>query len=179
MPIGVVDEGRQRLAGALAWPVLADPRSGLRYPGAGVVVCAADGILRAPEFAAAHRPDIVLALGERWASKVVTAFVAGSPRVVVDPTGSWPDPERSAGHLVRCDPTLLCEALAAAAVAARAAPRSTTWASAWADAERAALDAILAAVDNDYHYQNGSETDTPGPPGARSATPRRTGGSAG
>ena len=42
---------------------------------------------RAPRFATDHRPDLVLRLGERWVSKVVTAFLAGSPSVAVDPTG--------------------------------------------------------------------------------------------
>jgi len=153
-----------RLADALGWPVLADPRSGLRGTGPGLVVSGADGILRAPAFASGHRPDVVLVLGERWASKVVTTYLAGSPRVVVDPDGSWPDPERSAGHLVRCDPTLLCRALAAAATGPGAPPVSTTWASAWADAERAALGAMLTAVGDGYPFQNESGTDTPGPP---------------
>ncbi len=88
-PAAVLD-----LAAALGWPVLADPRSGLRTAGSSVV-SAADGILRAPGFAAAHRPDVVVRLGERWASKVVTTFLAGSDTVVVDPYG-WSDPERGA-----------------------------------------------------------------------------------
>jgi 2-succinyl-5-enolpyruvyl-6-hydroxy-3-cyclohexene-1-carboxylate synthase len=101
------------LSAALSWPVLADPRSGLRG-GDGVVVAQADAILRAPGFVAGHRPEVALVLGERWASKVVNSFVDGADTVVVDPFGRWPDPSRSAGRVVRCDPTLLCEALTAA-----------------------------------------------------------------
>jgi 2-succinyl-5-enolpyruvyl-6-hydroxy-3-cyclohexene-1-carboxylate synthase len=100
------------LAEALSWPVLADPRSGLRSPHPGLVA-AADGILRAPRFVARHRPEVVLVLGRSWASKVVTSFITGSRRVVVDPCGSWPDPDRTADRLVRCDPTLLCRELTA------------------------------------------------------------------
>jgi 2-succinyl-5-enolpyruvyl-6-hydroxy-3-cyclohexene-1-carboxylate synthase len=124
------------LAEALSWPVLADPRSGLRVRHVSVVG-AADGILRAPGFVAGHRPDTVLALGGRWASKVVTSFVAGAPVVVVDPWGAWPDPERAAPRLVRCDPTLLCEALTAA-VARPGGSRLDTagaWPVAWERAE--------------------------------------------
>ena len=66
------------LAEALWWPVLADPRSGLRSRTAGAVA-AADGILRSTGFAATHRPDVVLRLGGRWASKVVTTFLADLP----------------------------------------------------------------------------------------------------
>jgi 2-succinyl-5-enolpyruvyl-6-hydroxy-3-cyclohexene-1-carboxylate synthase len=100
------------LAGALGWPVLADPRSGLRT-GDARVVAAADGILRSARFAGAHRPDVVVRLGDRWASKVVNTFLASVPSVVVDAHG-WTDPERSAGHVVRCDPTAFCMAVAEA-----------------------------------------------------------------
>ncbi len=134
----------RRLAEALGWPVLADPRSGLRCPGAGTVVAAADGILRAPAFAAAHRPDTVFVLGGRWASKVVTTFLSGATRVVVDPAGAWPDPERSAVRLVRCDPTLLCEALVEAV--GRHGGAAGPWSAEWGKAEaraRAVIDGSL------------------------------------
>jgi 2-succinyl-5-enolpyruvyl-6-hydroxy-3-cyclohexene-1-carboxylate synthase len=100
------------LAGALSWPVLADPRSGLRSDGTGVVA-AADGILRSTAFAASHRPHVVLHLGRRWASKVVTTFLADLPSVVVDPHG-WTDPERDADRVVRCDTTAFCRTMTAA-----------------------------------------------------------------
>ncbi len=109
-----------RLAEALSWPVLAEPRSGLRGGGsglgggAGVVVGAADSILRATGFAAGHRPEVALRLGDRWASKVVNTFLSDVPSVVVCSSGSWTDPEHNAGRVVRCDPTLLCEALVGA-----------------------------------------------------------------
>jgi 2-succinyl-5-enolpyruvyl-6-hydroxy-3-cyclohexene-1-carboxylate synthase len=101
------------LAEALSWPVLADPRSGLRGPHRSVVA-AADGILRAPGFAADHRPDVALVLGGRWASKVVTGFLSGVATVLVDPFGAWIDPERVVGRVVRADPTVLCRELTAA-----------------------------------------------------------------
>jgi len=164
------------LAEALDWPVLADPRSGLRRTGSDRVVTAADGILRSPGFAADHRPDVVLVLGERWASKVVATFLAGSPRVVVDPTGSWPDPERSAVHLLRCDPSLLCAALGAAAVATGNPPGASTWASSWARAESAARSSIREQLDNESHYQNGRDTDASAPSTPAPSTPARHAG---
>jgi 2-succinyl-5-enolpyruvyl-6-hydroxy-3-cyclohexene-1-carboxylate synthase len=144
------------LAEALGWPVLADPRSGLRHAG-GPVVTAADGILRAPRFAAAHRPDLVLALGDRWASKVVTTHLAAATRIVVDPNGAWPDPERSAGRVVRCDPGLLCAALVDAA-RATPAPPDGAWAVDWAAAERAALDAFARELDAGRPDGDGGDT---------------------
>ncbi|MGH9067362.1 MAG: 2-succinyl-5-enolpyruvyl-6-hydroxy-3-cyclohexene-1-carboxylic-acid synthase, partial [Acidimicrobiales bacterium] len=101
------------MAGALGWPVLADPRSGLRLDRPGTVA-AADALLRGPGWARSHRPDVVLRLGAPWASKVLGAWLAGSgaEQFVVDPDGSWPDPDRTAGTVVRADPGLLCRAVA-------------------------------------------------------------------
>ena len=106
-PTAVLD-----LSVGLGWPLLADPGSGLRRPGT-TVVGAADGLLRSERFAHSHIPDAVLCLGERWASKVVNAFLssaaeAGTHVTVVDPWGRWPDPDRRAAAFVRCDPSLFC-----------------------------------------------------------------------
>ena len=130
------------LAEVLGWPVLADPRTGLRTRGPAAVALA-DGILRSATFAATHRPDIVLRLGGRWASTVVNSFVADGPSVVVDAVG-WPDPERSADRIVRSDPTAFCRALTAAIANAgeglsdRDEPLVTDWAIEWGDADRRA-----------------------------------------
>ena len=100
------------LAESLGWPVLADSRSRLRN-GDRRVVGAADGILRSARFAPSHRPEVVLRLGEQWASKVVQTFLADSVNVVVDRFG-WTDPQRAASVVLRCDPTLFCRSLTAA-----------------------------------------------------------------
>ena len=129
------------LAESLAWPVLADPRSGLRIRDHRVVA-AADGILRSVRFAESHRPDVVLRLGERWASKVVQTFLSGSTNVVVDPFG-WTDSERSATRIARCDPTMFCRTLTAASGVSPVA--TTDWAVEWEEAEIRAQLAIATA----------------------------------
>jgi 2-succinyl-5-enolpyruvyl-6-hydroxy-3-cyclohexene-1-carboxylate synthase len=101
------------LSAALSWPILADPRSGLRGVGP-YVIAAADGILRSDRFARAHAPEAVLGLGERWVSRVVNTFVSasiedGARSVRVDPWGRWPDPGRETAAFIRCDPTLFCQ----------------------------------------------------------------------
>jgi 2-succinyl-5-enolpyruvyl-6-hydroxy-3-cyclohexene-1-carboxylate synthase len=97
------------MAELLGWPVLADPRSGLRrrVPG---VIGAADGILRSDRFAGRHLPDCIVRLGERWVSKAVNGFLSravehGAHSMVVDPAGRWSDPEREVAEVVRADPT--------------------------------------------------------------------------
>lgn len=128
-----------RLAEALGWPVLADPRSGCRLPRR-ATVAAADALLRHPPFAAAARSEVVLRLGTTWASRVVEEWVAGSGADVVtaDPHGLWVDPERVAGLVVRAHPTLLCEALADRLPV----PAPHEWLDLWRRAERHAQDAF-------------------------------------
>ena len=130
------------LADALWWPVLADPRSGLRSRTAGAVA-AADGILRSTGFAATHRPDVVLRLGGRWASKVVTTFLADLPSVAVEPYG-WTDPERAADRIVRCDPTAFCRAItdAVATPGGGRSDRDAPWPSDW-EARQSRADQVL------------------------------------
>ena len=112
------------------------------------MVAAAEGILRSDRFAGSHRPDAVLRLGERWASKVVNTFLADAPNIVVDATG-WTDPECSAVRVVRCDPTAFARALGAALVVPRVA--DPDWAAGWEGAEvraQQALDTSLAPEGN-------------------------------
>ncbi len=74
---GAGGAGVHALADRVGWPVLADPRSGARVP-ARTTVAAFDAILRHPRFAADHRPDVVLRLGEPPASKVLAQWLAAS-----------------------------------------------------------------------------------------------------
>ena len=134
------------MAAALGWPLLADPRSGCRIPAPGVVA-AADALLRVDDFAAAHRPDLVLRLGAPWASRVVGEWLAGLdvPQHLVDPYGAWLDPARSAVTVVAADPTLL----AMAVTAADPSPAPTSWLDAWTRADAAAqhaFDTTLAGL---------------------------------
>ena len=134
------------LAEARGWPVLADPRSGARWP-ARHTVAAADAILRVPSFADGHRPDVVLHVGQPWASRVVNEWLAGcgAEHIVVDRWGRWFDPDRIASTVVSGDPTALCHALAGQ----RRVVADEAWVNGWARAETAAqlaIDKTLAAL---------------------------------
>jgi len=105
------------LSRVTGWPVLADPRSGLRWPVPGIVA-AADGIVRSPSFVARCRPELVVRLGAPPASKPVGTWLAalaadGVPTILVDPWWRWTDPDRVAAVVARCDPTELCRAVVA------------------------------------------------------------------
>jgi 2-succinyl-5-enolpyruvyl-6-hydroxy-3-cyclohexene-1-carboxylate synthase len=132
-----------RLADRLGWPVLADPRSGCRVPSRSTVA-AADALLRLKEVAG-WVPDVVLRLGDPWASRVMATWLAGLgpevQQVLVDPYGRWADPDRRAGLVLPADPQSLCWALADG-------PSSWgEWGERWAAVEAAAqatFDEVLA-----------------------------------
>lgn len=131
---GVVD----RFARATGWPVLADGLSGLRAcTGA---VSTSDALLRVEEFAAAHRPEVVIRAGASPTSATTARWLADADaQWLLDPDGQWLDPAHSATERLVADPdaflTDLLDALPPAA-----APSS--WGASWHDADRRARDAI-------------------------------------
>ena len=148
----------RRLAVTLGWPVLADPRSGARTagePGA-PTIAAADALLRVESFAAAHVPEIVIRLGQPWASKVVADWLtscteAGAVQVLIDPFWAWQDPRRRADVVLPADPDHVMEALMLRVPEGGMPGRSAwaappTWSDGWAEAEAAAQHAIEAAL---------------------------------
>jgi 2-succinyl-5-enolpyruvyl-6-hydroxy-3-cyclohexene-1-carboxylate synthase len=142
------------LARALGWPVLAEPRSGLRIDQPGVV-STADGILRSERFTGHRTPDLVLHLGEPWVSKVVNSYLSaavngGAVAVAVDPWGRWRDPGRQVAEFVRCHPSQFCAA-AVSHLDARAAGGSDAvggsgWAGAWGRADSAARSVVATVL---------------------------------
>lgn len=81
-------------------PVLSDHRA--PYPG---TIAHWDSLLRAPSFADAHRPDLVLCTGSPPASKVLARWLDSLdvPRIVVTTTGRWVDPTRRASAVLAGD----------------------------------------------------------------------------
>jgi 2-succinyl-5-enolpyruvyl-6-hydroxy-3-cyclohexene-1-carboxylate synthase len=126
---------------ASGWPVLADPLSGARRGPAAISTY--DGLLRAPRFAAGHRPDLVVRVGGAPTSKALTAWLDPSVRqVLVDPAAGWLDPGRSASLRLTADPSVLLAATAALLEARGPGPAPGPWLQEWLEAERLARETI-------------------------------------
>ena len=136
-------------AAASGWPVLADPLSGSRRGPAAVSTY--DGLVRAPRFAAAHRPTMAVRVGAAPTSKALTAWLDESiGQVVVDPSAGWLDPGRAATLRLTADPSAVLAAGAALLAAKGPAPGAVPpgpWLREWLEAERAAREAIDGLLD--------------------------------
>ena len=149
-----------RFAGAAGWPILADPLSGLRQPGP-CTVSTYEALLRAPGFAGAHRPELVIRIGAPLTSRTAGAWLdATVPQVLLDPDAAWLDPGRSAAWRLAADPALVLDGLAERLGPTSGDGRSGSpehpgpgWLDAWRDAEssaRRALDGFVDAADEPF-----------------------------
>ena len=89
----------------VGWPIVAEPISGSRRPGA----CLAAGqALIGSEWASAHRPEVLIQFGAAPTTRTTQAFVASADKVVVaDRFHLDPDPERVASWRLAVDPDAL------------------------------------------------------------------------
>ncbi len=135
------------LAERTGFPVLADATSQLRFGShdRSAVVTSYDLIVRAAS--ADLAPDLVLRFGDLPTSKPLRSWLRehAADQIVIDPPGHWNEPSRIAGAFVRCDAAALVTAVAPKL--GTAPPQPSAWLRRWADAERAAQDAISAALD--------------------------------
>jgi 2-succinyl-5-enolpyruvyl-6-hydroxy-3-cyclohexene-1-carboxylate synthase len=140
----VVPATAARFARAAGWPVLADPLSGLRV---GETISTYDALLRVEQFAAAHRPDVVVRVGAPLTSKAAMSWLDGADASwLVDPAGEWLDPHRSATVRVVAEAEALL-AGAAELLAGDVGTPDAAWMDAWRSAESAARRALDAACD--------------------------------
>jgi 2-succinyl-5-enolpyruvyl-6-hydroxy-3-cyclohexene-1-carboxylate synthase len=144
----------EEVAARLRWPMLADAISGLRRGAGGAargrsavqLVTAYEALLRVPEFAEAHRPDLVIRFGGPLTSKTAMGWLGASiPQILVDPDGAWLDPQRTAAERVPGLPDLG----AATAPGQGSSPGVTDWCDTWLAAERTARQALDAFLDGD------------------------------
>ena len=131
-----------RLAEALGWPVLAEPRSPAWIPAATGIVHL-DAILRSPRAADGLRPEAILRVGAPGASRVVNEWLAasGADEVVVGAPG-WSDPAATAAAVIDGPPAAVLAAFGPAV--SGAAPGA--WLERWAAASDAAATAVASAL---------------------------------
>ena len=150
---GPIDEeiadSAARLAAETGWPLLAEPTSGVRCGDhdRSRVSAHYDVLLRIPEFAEAHRPALVLRVGDMPTSKPLRAFFAESPQIVVDPHGAWHEPTRRAELVLHAAAAPTLDALASA-VEMRTAGREESWARSWREADAKVWAAVEQAPDD-------------------------------
>ena len=125
---------------ALGAPLLADPLSGARRGPAAVAHY--DALLRDAGFAAGHRPDVVLRIGDLPTSKPLRQWLAAldAPQIAFAPEGVWHDPDGALAALLPGDPR------ATLAEAAGPPAAEDGWLRAWTDADAAAARAIDATL---------------------------------
>jgi 2-succinyl-5-enolpyruvyl-6-hydroxy-3-cyclohexene-1-carboxylate synthase len=129
------DGARLRAAAeGAALPVLAEPSSHVRFREVPY-----DAMLRASGWAAAHLPDLVVRIGAPPTSKPLNQWLsAARARTFLVAEHGWPDPDRLATDVLRCDPLPVIEALAGS---------TTAWTEEWHDAAGGAAQALNAALD--------------------------------
>ncbi len=130
------------LAQRLGWPVIAEPTSNVRRPGA--ALRAGQSLLGSTAWIGAHRPEVVLQVGAAPTTRSTQRFVAGTNALIVaDAHHLDPDPRRHASLRVFADPDHLAEAIAGRAP--QAAPG--TWLDDWRLADTAARRAMDDVLD--------------------------------
>jgi 2-succinyl-5-enolpyruvyl-6-hydroxy-3-cyclohexene-1-carboxylate synthase len=126
-----------------AIPLLAEPLSGARRGGAAVAHY--DALLRDPAWAEAHRPDLVLRVGDLPTSKPLRQWLHALPdaiQIAFDPEGAWQDPGGFVSTMIGADPrgTLTT-------IGERLPPtRDRAWVEDWRAADGRAAEAIAATL---------------------------------
>src|SRR3954447_3282072 len=93
-------------------PLLAEPTSGARRGPAAIAHY--DALLRDPDWAAAHAPELVLRVGDLPTSKPLRQWLAGldALQVAFESENAWQDPSGVVATIVAADPRTTLETLA-------------------------------------------------------------------
>jgi 2-succinyl-5-enolpyruvyl-6-hydroxy-3-cyclohexene-1-carboxylate synthase len=143
-----VAEPAVRLAAQSGWPLLAEPTSGVRCGEHDLshVIAHYDVLLRIDRFAQAHRPELVLRLGDTPTSKPLREWLTAAPQVVLDPHGAWHEPTRRAELILHAAAAPTLDAVAAT-LEMRSADRDPGWLGSWREADALVPQALAEAPD--------------------------------
>ena len=127
------------LAARAGWPLLAEPTSNLRVPGA---LSAGQFLLADARFSNEHVPEVVLQFGAAPTSRAALELVRRAGRlVIVDQDHLVADPHRKAAWTLRAEPAGFVSELLFGSE-----PGESAWLRAWREADgaaRAAVDGLL------------------------------------
>jgi 2-succinyl-5-enolpyruvyl-6-hydroxy-3-cyclohexene-1-carboxylate synthase len=138
-----ISPGVGELAETVRWPLIAEPTSGVRGPGA---LSAGQQLIADPAFLERHVPDVVLQLGAAPTSRAGLELVRRTDRLVIlDPDHEIGDPCRKAPMTVHGDLAALVPELVEAS---REVPETSWWRS-WLDADAIARSTLDEALDRD------------------------------
>jgi 2-succinyl-5-enolpyruvyl-6-hydroxy-3-cyclohexene-1-carboxylate synthase len=146
---------------ATGWPLLGDPMSGARRGDAAIAHY--DALLREPDFAREHAPEVVIRVGDLPVSKPLRTWLAGLEgirQIAVDPEAAWQDPASAVTDSLAAGPAATLSALgsmldasAERAGPALAAPSTKAardidpdWLASWRSADERAAEAILGVI---------------------------------
>jgi 2-succinyl-5-enolpyruvyl-6-hydroxy-3-cyclohexene-1-carboxylate synthase len=130
-----------RLARSVAWPIVAEPTSGLRVPG---TLSAGQFLLSDGRFADAHVPHVVVQFGAAPTSRVGLELVRRAGRlVIVDQDHLVADPHRKAALTIRAEAAAFVPELEEAVQ-----PRAESgWLGDWIEADAVARSAVDELID--------------------------------
>jgi 2-succinyl-5-enolpyruvyl-6-hydroxy-3-cyclohexene-1-carboxylate synthase len=133
----------RRLAERTGYPLLADPLSGARAGPAAVAHY--DILLRDERFAAGHRPELVIRVGDLPTSKPLRRWLAAAAdtrQVAIDAESTWQDPDAVLSEVLAADP-----AQTLAALAERVVPsEDREWLGRWTDRDERVARAVDSAL---------------------------------
>jgi 2-succinyl-5-enolpyruvyl-6-hydroxy-3-cyclohexene-1-carboxylate synthase len=126
-------------------PLLADPLSGARSGGAAIAHY--DLLLRDPAFAAGHRPQFVIRVGDLPTSKPLRAWLASldAAQIALDPDGTWHDPDAVVGMRLAAPVRALLDGLSTGT----AINTESGWLHSWRAADATASEAIATVLADD------------------------------
>ncbi len=132
-----------RLAARVGVPLLADPLSGARRGTAAIAHY--DLLLRDQTFSAAHRPQLVIRVGELPTSKPLRGWLGGLldvDQIAVDPDEAWQDPDAAVAARIVAPPA----ALAGDRDGSSLSNSDPGWLASWRRADAAVAEAIIGVL---------------------------------
>ncbi|PTX63354.1 2-succinyl-5-enolpyruvyl-6-hydroxy-3-cyclohexene-1-carboxylate synthase [Melghirimyces profundicolus] len=148
-------EAVHRLAGALGFPVLADPLSQLRSGPHSKewILEGYDAFLRDREAVETLAPEVVIRFGAMPVSKAYFLYLKAHPecrQIVVDPDGGWREPSLLATDMVYADPVGFCEGVVSRLGSDR---KELPWSRFWKELNREVREILAEETRKDVPFE--------------------------